>query len=66
MAIDNHQPENAYATKVDDRGRTNIVSPNFIPQAEVTAMAARADADMTAIYGAPTTTVSGNSIKKGV
>lgn len=60
--VENHTPESAYASKADDKGRTNIVSPNFIPQAEVTAMAARADADQTLVTGA---TVSGSVIKKG-
>lgn len=57
--------ETAYATKVDDKGRTNIVSPHFIPQAEVTAMAARADAAITNAIGVPTSTHSGSVIKKG-
>jgi hypothetical protein len=65
MAIVNVTPEAAYATKVDDKGRTNIVSPHFIPQAEVTAMELRADAAMTALHGVPNATVSGNKIKKG-
>lgn len=66
MAIVNHSTEAAYATKVDDKGRTNIVSQHFVPQAEVTAMAARADADITAITGPPSATTSGNVIKKGI
>jgi hypothetical protein len=64
-AINNHSPESAYATKVDDKGRPNIVSPHFIPQAEVTAMASRADSDHTAIYGPPNMVTSGAIIKKG-
>lgn len=64
MAIENHTPESAYATKVDSQGRPNIVMPREVPAAEVTAMAARADADMTALYGAPSAAVSGNAIKR--
>lgn len=65
MAVENKSAETAYATKVDSQGRPNIVSPHFIPQAEVTAMAARADTHMTQNYGVPSATTSGNTIKKG-
>lgn len=63
--IQTSTPEAAYATKVDDKGRPNIVSQHFVPQAEVTAMAARADAEITARIGVPTSTHSGSQIKKG-
>lgn len=62
MAVENHTPESAYATKVDSQGRPNIVSQHYVPQAEVTAMEGRANADLTAIYDA---TVSASTIKKG-
>jgi hypothetical protein len=64
MAIENKTPETAYATKVDDAGRPNIVIDRAVPAAEVTAMAARADATMTANYGAPSSSTSGNAIKR--
>lgn len=60
--VENHTTESAYASKKDDKGRPNIVSQHFVPQAEVTAMAARADADQTALTGAA---VSGSTIPKG-
>lgn len=63
-AVENKTPETAYATKVDDKGRPNIVVPIEVPAAEVTAMAARADADMTGNYGTPSATTSGNVIPR--
>lgn len=63
-AVDNKTAETAYATKVDDKGRPNIVVPLEVPAAEVAAMAARADAELTANIGGTGVTVSGNSIKR--
>lgn len=57
--------ETAYATKVDDKGRPNIVAPHFQSQAQVTAMATKADTDITNAIGVPTATHSGSVIKKG-
>lgn len=63
-AIENKTIETAYATKVDDLGRPNIVVPIEVPAAEVAAMQVRADANIQKNYGGTNPTMSGSVITR--